>query len=471
MEVRNRKMDGIKDHCGVFGIYGSDIDVSRLTYFGLFALQHRGQESAGIAVSDKKNLVCYKEMGLVSQVFNEKILGVLKGDIAIGHVRYSTTGSSIEANAQPILVSGEYPLALAHNGNLVNALDLKEELTREGIDITGTSDSELMAKKLALFYNGDIVSALLKVLPSFQGAYTLVILTKDELIGVRDPYGIRPLVLGRINGHYVLSSESCGLDIIGAQLVREVEPGEIIVIDDSGVRSIRFAESKPHLCIFEFVYFARPDSKFGSRLVHEIRQELGRILAIEAPVDADLVIPVPDSGIPAAIGYSQQSGIPFSEGLIKNRYVGRTFIQPDQRLRELGVKLKLNPLREVIDGKRIVLVDDSIVRGTTSSQIVSILREAGAKEVHMRISSPPITYPCFYGIDTTERGNLIAAYKDIEDVRRYIGSDTLVYLSVEGLIKACKGGANGFCTACFTGDYCIPVPTRIKITKGMLEEK
>ena len=462
-------MDGMKEYCGVFGIYAPDTDVARLTYFGLFALQHRGQESAGIAVSDKRDIVCYKEMGLVSQVFNEKILNILRGDIAIGHVRYSTTGSSTEVNAQPILVSGEYPLAIAHNGNLVNSAELKKELEDEGIKIHGSSDTELMAKKIALHYNGDILSALLKVLPSFQGAYTLVLLTRDKLIGIRDPYGIRPLVLGQFNGSYMLSSESCGLDIIGAKFIREIKPGEIVIIDENGVESIYFAESNPHLCIFELVYFARPDSKFGSRLVHEIRQEMGRILAQESPADADLVIPVPDSGIPAAIGYSQESGIPFSEGLIKNRYVGRTFIQPDQRLRELGVKLKLNPLREVIDGKRIVLVDDSIVRGTTSRQIVNLLKEVGAKEVHMRVSSPPITYPCFYGIDTAERRQLIAAYKSIEEVEEYIGSDTLKYLSVEGLLRACRGGSEGFCTACFTGDYCIEIPKSVKITKGILE--
>jgi len=459
----------MKEYCGVFGIYSPNTDVARLTYFGLFALQHRGQESAGIAVSDRKDIVCYKEMGLVSQVFSEKILNILKGDIAIGHVRYSTTGSSVEVNAQPILITGEHPLAVAHNGNLVNAIELKRELEKEGIKVYGSSDTELMAKKIALFYDGNILSTLIKVLPSFQGAYTLVLLTKDKLIGVRDPYGIRPLVLGRFNGSYVLSSESCGLDIIGAKLIREIKPGEIVVIDENGVESVNFAESKPHLCIFELVYFARPDSKFGTRLVHDIRQEMGRILAQEAPADADLVIPVPDSGVPAAIGYSQQSGIPFSEGLIKNRYVGRTFIQPDQRLRELGVKLKLNPLKEVIEGKRIVLVDDSIVRGTTSRQIVSLLREVGAKEVHMRVSSPPITYPCFYGIDTAERRQLIAAYKSIEEVEKYIGSDTLKYLSVEGLLRACTGGADGFCTACFTGNYCIKIPEEIKITKGILE--
>lgn len=462
-------MDELKEYCGVFGIYNPDSDVARLTYFGLFALQHRGQESAGIAVSDRKDLVCYKEMGLVSQVFNEKILNILKGDIAIGHVRYSTTGSSTEVNAQPILVSGENPIAIGHNGNLINSLDLKEELNRNGIKLLGTADTELMAQKIALHYKDDIVSTLIDVLPSFQGAYTLVILTRDKLIGVRDPYGIRPLVLGKLNGGYVLSSETCGLDIIGARFIREIEPGEIVVIDETGVESIRFAESKPHLCIFELVYFARPDSKFGSRLVHEIRQEMGRILAKEAPADADLAIPVPDSGIPAAIGYSQQSGIPFSEGLIKNRYVGRTFIQPDQRMRELGVKLKLNPLKEVIDGKRIVLVDDSIVRGTTSSQIVNLLREAGAREVHMRVSSPPITHPCFYGIDTAERNQLIASYKSIEEIREYLGCDSLEYLSVEGLLKACRGSAGGFCTACFTGRYCISIPREIKVTKGILE--
>jgi len=462
-------MDEMKEYCGVFGIYAPDTDVARLTYFGLFALQHRGQESAGIAVSDGRDIVCYKEMGLVSQVFNEKILNILRGDIAIGHVRYSTTGSSTEINAQPILVSGEYPLAIAHNGNLVNSAELRKELEDEGIKIYGSSDTELMARKIALHYDGDILSALLKVLPSFRGAYTLVLLTRDKLIGIRDPYGIRPLVLGQFNGSYVLSSESCGLDIIGAKFIREIKPGEIVIIDESGVKSIYFAESNPHLCIFELVYFARPDSKFGSRLVHEIRQEMGRILAQESPADADLVIPVPDSGIPAAIGYSQESGIPFSEGLIKNRYVGRTFIQPDQRLRELGVKLKLNPLREVIEEKRIVLVDDSIVRGTTSRQIVNLLKEVGAKEVHMRVSSPPITYPCFYGIDTAERGQLIAAYKSIEEVEEYIGSDTLKYLSVEGLLRACRGGSEGFCTACFTGDYCIHIPKSVKITKGILE--
>lgn len=464
-------MDDLKEYCGVFGVYAPNSDVARLTYFGLFALQHRGQESAGIAVSDRKDLVCYKEMGLVSQVFNEKILNILKGDIAIGHVRYSTTGSSTEVNAQPILISGENPIAIAHNGNLINSLSLKEELNKRGIEPLGTGDTELMAQKIALHYkdNNDIISTLLDVLPSFQGAYTLIILTRDKLIGVRDPYGIRPLVLGRLDGGYALSSETCGLDIIGAKFIREIEPGEIVVIDEAGVKNVRFANPRPNLCIFELVYFARPDSKFGSRLVHEIRQEMGRILAEEAPADADLVIPVPDSGIPAAIGYSQQSGIPFSEGLIKNRYVGRTFIQPDQRMRELGVKLKLNPLKEVIDRKRIVLVDDSIVRGTTSSQIVDLLREAGAKEIHMRVSSPPITYPCFYGIDTAERDQLIASHMSIEEIREYLGCDTLKYLSVDGLLKACRGGAEGFCTACFTGRYHIPIPKEIRITKGILE--
>jgi len=469
MEQWDRKMDDLKEYCGVFGIYSPNSDVARLTYFGLFALQHRGQESAGIAVSDRKDIVCYKDMGLVSQVFDEKILNILKGDIAIGHVRYSTTGSSTELNAQPMLVSGENPIAIAHNGNLVNSLDIKKELEEKGIKISGTVDTEVMAKKIALYYKNDILSTLLEVLPSFQGAYTMLVLTRDKLIGVRDPYGIRPLVLGKFNGSYVLSSETCGLDIIGAKFIREIEPGEIVVIDDEGIKSTTFAQPDPRLCIFELVYFARPDSKFGTRLAHEIRQEMGRILAQESPVDADLVIPIPDSGIPAAIGYAQQARIPFSEGLIKNRYVGRTFIQPDQRLRELGVRLKLNPLKEVIEGKRIVLVDDSIVRGTTSRQIVNLLREAGAKEIHMRVSSPPTSYPCFYGIDTAERGQLISAYKSIEEVRKYIGSDTLRYLSVEGLLRACRGGAESFCTACFTGDYCIPIPQDIKVTKGILE--
>jgi amidophosphoribosyltransferase len=466
-----RTGDKPREECGLFGVYAPGRDVARLTYYGLFALQHRGQESAGMAVADSREVSLYKNMGLVTEVFNDEILDRYRGHLAIGHVRYSTTGASTLVNAQPLVFRYLHgTVALAHNGNLTNAAALRHMLAATGSVFQSTTDSEVIVNLLARYGQNPLEEALTKCLIDLKGAYSLLIMTQDTLIGLRDPHGIRPLCLGDLEGGYVLASESCALDTVGARLIREVEPGEIVVINREGLKSIRsLATPTPSFCIFEFVYFARPDSVLCGRTVNLVRREMGRQLAREAPVAADMVVPVPDSGTAAALGYAEASGIPFQEGLIKNRYVGRTFIQPSQSLRDLGVRLKLNPLPEVLAGKRIVLVDDSIVRGTTSRAIVQMLRDAGVREVHFRVSSPPVLYPCYYGIDTSSRGELIAAAYGAEEVRKYIGTDSLHYLSLKGLLEAVGGPKDAYCTACFSGVYPTPVPSGDEGAKDALE--
>jgi amidophosphoribosyltransferase len=462
----------INESCGVFGIYTREDDVAKLTYYALYALQHRGQESAGIAVSDGKETLMLKDMGMVSQVFSERDLNNLKGHLAIGHVRYSTTGSAFWENAQPVQVPRHGgSVFVAHNGNLINTVELRDELKAEGVRFRSTSDTEVVAVMLARSQEPLLVDAVKEVMPRLTGAYSLVIMTEERLVGVRDPYGIRPLCVGRYMDGYAVSSESAGLDIIGAEYIREIAPGEMAIIDDDGLRFEMATEaSKPSLCIFEFIYFARPDSIMYDTYLYHARKHMGMSLADEAPVEADVVMPIPDTGVPAAIGYSQASGIAFGEGLIKNRYIGRTFIQPTQAIRQLGVRLKLNPLIHDIDGKRLVVVDDSIVRGNTTKEIVKMLKDAGAEEVHMRISSPPDKYPCFYGIDTAIRKELIASSRRVEDIRRFIGADTLHYLSMENLVKATRRPKEIFCTACFDGEYPVPVPDDVMMTKCRLED-
>jgi len=465
--------DKPEEACGVFGVYAPGHDVSKLTYFGLHALQHRGQESAGIAVGDGDTIITYKDMGLVPQVFNEKNLACLIGDVAIGHTRYSTTGSSHWENAQPIYKAfREGGIALAHNGNLTNTKELRTMLSKNGQRFRSTSDSEVIASLIASFADKGIEGAIIETMKQLEGAYSVAIMTESQLFAIRDPYGIRPFAIGKLGKNFAVASESCALNIIDADYMRDVNPGELVIIDENGLRSVQAVEPKKlSLCIFEFIYFARPDTRLFDRLLYSARETMGVELAKEAPADADLVIGVPDSGVPAAIGYSQQSGLPYREGLVKNRYIGRTFIQPTQTVRQAGIKLKLNPLCEVIRDKRIVVVDDSIVRGNTSKKLVEMLRGVGAREVHMRVSSPPTKWPCFYGIDTADRGQLIAANNEIEEIRQFIGADSLGYLSIEGLVKSTENVRENFCLACFDGVYPIDVPDDLKITKMMLEEE
>jgi amidophosphoribosyltransferase len=451
--------DAPRDECGVFGVFAPGEDVARLTYYGLFALQHRGQESAGMAVSDGSRIVVTKDMGLVNQVFNESSLTALEGDVAIGHVRYSTTGASSWPNAQPQYREsrGGGQLALGHNGNLCNTADIARRL---GTDPTADNDSGLMASLLAADADVSLEEAVVRTAGELQGAFSLVVMDERSLYGVRDRHGVRPLVVGRLpRGGYVIASESAALDIVGAHELREVDPGEVVVVDESGLRSRRFADPEERFCLFEWVYLARPDHRQRGESVYAARREMGRALAREAPAEADLVIPVPDSATAAAAGYAEVSGIPYAEGLVKNRYVGRTFIEPSQSIRQLGIRLKLNPLRSVIAGKRLVVVDDSIVRGNTSRQIVRILREAGATEVHLRITAPPIMHPCYYGIDMATRAQLIAAGMDVEEIREFVGADSLHYLTLESLIGSVPHGRSELCRACFDGEYPIPVPT------------
>jgi amidophosphoribosyltransferase len=444
----------------VFGIFGHP-EASNLTYLGLHALQHRGQEGAGICSSDRRFLYIEKAMGLVADTFTEKRLKRLPGDIAIGHNRYSTAGASSLKNVQPIMVNYSLgSIAIAHNGNLVNALEMKDELEMRGAIFQSTSDSEVIIHLIASSRAGGLYERLIDTVKKLSGAFSLVLMTENELIAVRDPYGFRPLCLGKYDGSYVVASETCAFDLIGAEYIRDVEPGEMVVINEEGLRSVRTLPSKRHaFCIFEYIYFSRPDSCiFGNRNVNDLRKEFGRQLARENPVEADLVIPVPDSGVPAAIGYSEESGIPFDFGLIRNHYVGRTFIEPRQSIRHFGVKIKLNPVRKLLEGKRIIVVDDSIVRGTTSKKIVKMIREGGrAKEVHMRISSPPTIGPCFYGIDTPTRKELIASTHRVDEIRKYITADSMQYLSLEGLLKVVTQPED-YCTACFDDNY--PVFTR-----------
>lgn len=469
--------DKPEEACGVFGIYAPEEDVAKSTYFGLYALQHRGQESAGIATFDGDKVHLYKDMGLVSQVFKESILSEMPGTLAVGHTRYSTTGSSRRANAQPAVVETRLgSLALAHNGNLVNTIDLRQKLEQRGGNFNTTTDSETIAIAIGQEVDSgkEWLEATTSALQLCSGAYSLAIGTPVGLMGVRDPNGVRPLVIGTLEGEptrYVLSSETCGLDIIGAEYLRDVEPGELVWITEEGLISFRLSpKSEKKLCIFEMIYFARPDSIMHDESLYTYRVRLGQQLARESCVEADLVMGVPDSGVPAAIGFSQTSGVPYGEGLIKNRYVGRTFIQPTQHMRESGIRMKLNPLKDVLAGKRVVIVDDSIVRGTTSRKIVKALKDAGAKEVHMRISSPPVTHPCFYGIDTDSQDQLIAATKSVEDIARQLGVDSLAYLSWRGMLEVTGEDPNSFCSACFTGDYPIPVPENVKRSKLILEK-
>ncbi|RJQ53028.1 MAG: amidophosphoribosyltransferase [Actinobacteria bacterium] len=469
---RKPSSDRPEEACGIFGIFAPGEEASRLTYFGLHALQHRGQESAGIAVSDGRNILLHKEMGLVPQVFDEETLAGLAGHLAIGHTRYSTTGSTDRCNAQPVEKShAGGTFAVAHNGNLINTKTLRDDLLAEGVAFDSTSDTEVIANLVAGFDGQDLTDAIAKTMKMIQGAYSVLVMDATRLYAFRDPHGIRPLVIGKMGENYVVASETCGLDIVGACHVRDVAPGELVVIDSEGMRTRQVLTSeKASLCIFEFIYFARPDSRLYGRTLYHARKHMGMRLAEESPADADLVIGVPDSGTSAAIGYAETSGIPFGEGLIKNRYVGRTFIEPTQRIRQQGIRLKLNPLRESIQGKRLIVVDDSIVRGNTSKKIVAVLKEAGAAEVHMRITSPPIKWPCFYGIDTDTREQLIASSKTVEEVGEFIGVDSLRYLSFEGLVSSTNRSYGEFCLACFDGDYPIPIPEDVRVRKLMLEE-
>jgi amidophosphoribosyltransferase len=458
--------EGPKEACGLVGVWAPGEDVARLLYFGLYALQHRGQESAGMAVSDGHNILVYRELGLVSQVFDERTLATLQGEAGIGHTRYSTTGSTTWDNAQPSFkTDGTHGLALGHNGNLVNTGDLAERVGRRG---PATTDSDLVATLLSR-EGPDLESAALRVLPDLEGAFSFVFMDERTVFGARDPHGLRPLAVGRLRDGWVLASETAALDIVGAEYVREVEPGELVAVDDRGLRSSRFAEIPRHaLCLFEFVYLARADSRLYGRSVHEARRQMGRRLARQAPAQADLVIPVPDTGHSAAAGFAEEARIPYGEGLIKNRYVHRTFIEPTPSLRQRGVRLKLNPLADTIRGRRLAVVDDSIVRGTTTRQIVQMLREAGAAEVHMRITSPPIRWPCFYGIDMSTPDELVASSMDTEEIRGFIGSDSLAYLDLPELVAATGAPIDSFCRACFDGEYPVAVPERAP-SKGLLE--
>ncbi len=452
--------DKMKEECGVFGVFGT-VDAAQLTALGLHALQHRGQEAAGIVTRDGSHFNAHKGMGHVGSNFSkESVMAGLKGDSAIGHVRYSTTGETILRNVQPLFAEFESGgFAIAHNGNLTNALTLRRQLIRRGSLFQSTSDTEVIVHLIATSVESSIPGRVIEALRHVRGAYSLVMLSNNALIGVRDPSGVRPLVLGKLGDAYIMASESCALDIIGAELIRDVEPGEMIVIDENGVHAQKpLPSAPPKLCIFEYIYFARPDSVIDGHNVYNARKQIGVQLAKESAVDADLIIPVPDSGVPSAIGYAQESGIPFELGIIRNHYVGRTFIQPTDNIRHLGVKLKHSPNSELIKGKRIVLVDDSIVRGTTSKKIVDMMRNAGAKEVHMRISSPPTTFPCFYGIDTPEREHLMAAKMNTEEMAKAIGCDSLAFISMDGLYQAITQTDRDpdmpqYCDACFSGDY------------------
>ncbi len=459
---------GPKESCGVFGVFGHD-DAPKLTYFGLYALQHRGQESAGIVTSTGKSIHEHKGMGLVHEVFNEAVLNGLHGHIAIGHVRYSTTGSSILKNAQPFVVchAGK-TVAIAHNGNLINAKKLRVDLEKKGSIFQTTMDSEIIMHLLARNVRGGMEEAMVKAVSQIQGAYSCVLMTEDRLMAFRDPYGFRPLCLGILDGGYVVASETCALDLIDAQYVRDIDPGEILIIDQHGLKSVKpFDDQRKALCIFEYIYFARPDSLIFGQNVYSVRKRLGKKLAREHPIEADFAMPFPDSGNYAAIGFCQESGIPMEMGVIRNHYVGRTFIEPAQSMRDFGVKVKLNPVREILKQKRVVIVEDSIIRGTTGKMRIKTLREAGVKEVHMVVSCPPHRYPCHYGIDFPTKGELIASRHTVEEVRKFIGLDSLCYLSLEGMLEATGIEQNSFCLACFDGKY--PIKLEEDISKLCLE--
>ena len=462
--------DKMEEECGVFGIYDPSrkMDIANLTYLGLHSLQHRGQESAGICIGDKGSFDLYKDMGLVTNVFDEDKIKSLQGNRAIGHVRYSTSGSSLPVNAQPLLINSiKGELALAHNGNLVNGEKLRDKLEALGSIFHSSLDTEVIAHLVSRSLKNNVIDALVNSLHQLRGAFSLVAMTGDSLIAVRDPYGFRPLSLGKLDESWVVASETCAFDIIGAEYKRDIKPGEVLVINDNGIESFRYSEEKPHrFCIFEFIYFARPDSVIGGQNVHLARREMGRQLARESELDADLVIPVPSSGISAALGFAEEAGIPYEKGILRNKYVGRTFIQPTQEIRDLKVRIKLNPIKEIINDKKVVLVDDSIVRGTTSKQIIRMIREAGAAEVNMVISSPPVKAPCYYGLDTSRRKELIAGKKSINEIRDYIGADTLNYLSLDGLLNSIDAANYGYCTSCFDGES----PLEKKICEGGSED-
>ena len=451
--------DKFKDECGVFGIAGHP-DAANLTYLGLYALQHRGQESAGIASSDGKRVSLSRAMGYVADCFDEEKLNELSGSLAIGHVRYSTAGESNLVNAQPILIDCSHgEISLCHNGNIVNAIELRQQLVREGSIFQTSSDTEVILHLYARSQAAAAEDAIIESVSQIRGAFSIVMLTKEKLIAVRDPHGFRPLAVGRLGDATIVCSETCALDLIGATYIRDVEPGEVLVISKSGMRSYKpFAEASPAHCIFEHVYFARPDSYVFGQSVNEVRTELGRELAREAAVDADVVVPIPDSGVCAALGYAEESGVPFKMGLIRNHYVGRTFINPQQAIRHFKVKVKLNPVKSILEGKRVLLIDDSIIRGTTSQKIVRMIRAAGASEVHMRISCPPTISPCYYGIDTPRRSELIASSHSVEDIREYLNADSLSYLSIEGMLSSVGVRARTYCTSCFTGKYPVEFP-------------
>jgi amidophosphoribosyltransferase len=453
------QQDKYKDECGVFGIFGHP-EAANLTYLGLYALQHRGQESAGIATSDGSTIRVSRAMGHVADAFDERALESLPGHIAIGHTRYSTAGESRLQNAQPILIDCAHgQIAIAHNGNLVNARELRDRLVRDGSIFQTSSDTEVILHLYARSREGSVEDALVESISQVNGAFSLVLLTKDRLIAARDPHGFRPLALGRLGDAYIVCSETCALDLIGATYVRDVEPGELLVISEGGVRSLRpFPPAQLAHCVFEHVYFARPDSYVFGKSVNEVRTQLGRMLARESPVPADVVSPIPDSGVCAATGFAEESGLPMEMGLIRNHYVGRTFIQPQQAIRHFSVRIKLNPVRSVLEGRRVVLVDDSIVRGTTSRKIVRMVRAAGAKEVHLRISCPPTVSPCFYGVDTPSRSELIAANQTLDEIREYVEADSLAYLSLDGLMRAVGSGSSSYCSSCYTGVYPVAFP-------------
>ena len=471
---------GPQDACGVFGVWAPGEEIAKLVYFGLYALQHRGQESAGIAVSNGRQILVYKDMGLVSQVFDDATLDSLKGHLGVGHSRYSTTGSSNWLNAQPTFrPTASGAIALGHNGNLTNTHELVGLLDKRAAESgqllpsqardAETTDTGVMTALLASYPDRSLEDAAVAVLRELRGAFSLVFMDEGTLYAARDPQGIRPLVLGRLERGWVVASETAALDIVGASYVREVEPGELVAVDEHGLRTQRFAEAAPKGCLFEFVYLARPDTRISDQRVHSVRVEIGRRLARQHPAEADLVIPVPESGTPAAIGYAEESGIPYGQGLVKNSYVGRTFIQPSQTIRQLGIRLKLNPLRDVIEGKRLAVVDDTIVRGNTQRALVRMLREAGAREVHVRISSPPVKWPCFYGIDFASRAELVANGLSVEEICRSLGADSLGYVDLEELVAATNVPADKLCRACFDGVYPVPLPPAEQLGKHMLE--
>ena len=468
--ISNKKLN---EKCGIFGIYAPGKKAAEIIFYGLQALQHRGQESAGIAVSDGENILIFKDLGLVSQVFNEQNIAPLQGHIGIGHTRYSTSGMNIWKNSQPLYrMFKNESFAIAHNGNLIDLRGIRDEQIRKGIRFETSSDTEVIASLIESSEKENIEDAIKEAISRVKGSYSLLILTRDKVFGIRDPHGFRPLVLGKLEGNYIMASETCALDIIDAKFIREIDPGEIIVLDKDGIRSqMMLPVDRISMCVFELIYFARPDSYLHNKNMFEVRHRLGQELAKESPADADIVISVPDSGTPAAIGYSAESKIPYAEGFIKNRYVGRTFIQPEQETRELSVKLKLNPLRDIIRDKKLVVVDDSIVRGTTSKKIVKMLYNAGAREVHLRITCPPLLYPCYYGVDMAQRNEFIANHKTLENIREYLKVDSLKYLSMNGLVKAIGESKEKFCFACFNGEYPVNVPENTGSDKFSIDKE